>query len=161
MLGKGSNKFFLDKYNVVNVDDKDSPTKIKYEFRIGDYFQKVGDEIYVNMNLRREYYDDLINLESRKAPIEKDFQFLQNDFIEFQIPAGYEVEYLPPDSKLENSLLGYSIEYKRSNDKILYSKKLHSKFLMVSPSQFKEWNEVVGKISEAYRESVILKKKSK
>lgn len=159
MLGKGSNKFFLDKYTVKNTAEKDLPTQIAYEFRIGDYFQRVGDEIYLNLNLRKDYYDDFINVDDRKTPRENEFHFSQLDVFEFQIPAGYEVSYLPPNSKLNNPLMDCSIEYQHVNDKIIYRKSLQSKSLLVKPDQFSVWNEAITHISDAYRESIILKKK--
>jgi len=159
LLGKGSNKFFLDKYEVQHVDNKDIPTRINYEFRIGDYFQKVGSEIYVNMNFNKDYYNEFINIDSRKTPVESEYQYHQSEYIEFTVPSGYEVEYLPPNSKLENPLLGYTIEYKNEVDKIFYKKSIFSNSLLLQPVQFKEWNDAVSQISEAYKESIILKKK--
>ncbi len=66
LIGKGSNKFFLDDYKIANLEQRDIPTRIRYNFRIADYFQKAGDEIYVNLNLNKDFYNTYIDLASAK-----------------------------------------------------------------------------------------------
>ncbi|HEY3402681.1 MAG TPA: transglutaminase-like domain-containing protein, partial [Ohtaekwangia sp.] len=159
LVGKGSNKFFLDTYSVQNLDNRDKPTQIDYSFRIADYFQKIGNEVYVNLNLNKDYYNTFINLETRRTPKENDYLYEKYEFIEFVIPEGYTVEYLPPDSKHDGKLMGYDISYKAVPGKIQFNKKFYLNYLLMNPDQFAQWNEAVKHISEAYKESIILKKK--
>ncbi len=158
LVSKGNNKFFLDQYQI-STPNKDNPTRISYEFRIGDYFQKVGNEIYVNMNFNKDFYNEIINTVARKTPMENEYQHVKNDFVEMTVPSGYEVEYLPPNSKSENGVLGCTIEYQTRAGKILCTKKFYLNYLMLQPDQFKDWNEVVSQISNAYKETIILRKK--
>ena len=159
LLGKGSNKFFLDQYKVSDLETGDKPTHIDYTFRVADYFQKIGDEIYVNLNLNKDYYNTYIDVTSRKSPKENEYQYVKYEYIELAVPDGYTVDYLPPDAKHDGSLLGYEVSYKAVKDKILFSKKFYLNYLLMQPGQFPQWNESVKKVSEAYRESIILKKK--
>ena len=161
LLGKGSNKFFLDQYEVGNLTDRDKPTRIKYSFRILDYFQKIDDEIYVNLNLNKEFYNTFINRETRKAPKETEYQYVKRETISLQLPAGYEVEYLPAKAQHTGPLLGYDISYEVKGDKVFYSKEIYLNYLLMKPDQFASWNESVKTLSEVYKESLILKKKSK
>lgn len=159
LLGKGSNKFYLDQYALADLDDRDKTTKINYSFRIADYFQKIGEEMYINLNLNKDFYNTYINLETRKAPKENEFQYVKYEVIELAIPDGYAVDYLPPNAKYENELVGYDIGYQSKPGKVLFTKKFYVNYLIMSPSSFAQWNEVVKKVSDAYRESIILKKK--
>lgn len=158
LIGKGSNKFFLDQYNVANLENRDLPTQIDYKFRVADYFQKINNEIYVNLCLRKDYYNDYIN-KTRVSPKEIEYQYDDLEVIEMDIPEGYEVEYLPADAAYNGNLLGYEITYKAAPGKILFSKKLRVSYLLMQPEHFEQWNESVKQISEAYKESIILKKK--
>ena len=72
LIGKGSNKFYLDDYSLAGVSNRDVRTTIDYSFRIGDYFQKIGDELYVNLNLNKDHYNDFINVAARISPKERD-----------------------------------------------------------------------------------------
>ena len=159
LIGKGSNKFYLDTYNVTNANDRDVSTKVDYDFRIGDYFQQIGDELYINLNLNKDHYNDLINVASLLSPNESDYKYQKHEFYELVIPEGYAIEYLPSDAKLEGTLAGYEIAYTYSEGKILMQKRFYTNYLLMLPSQFDEWNAVIKPLSEAYKESIILKKK--
>lgn len=159
IAGKGNNKFLLDSYRFRNQQVKDLPTTIGYEFRIGDYFQRLGDELYINLNLSKDNYNRFINEDVRKTPHEFDFKYDKSEFIKFSIPDGYEVEYLPPNDSFDGKLIGYTISYEVSGNTILFRKKHYVDYLLLDPSQFKTWNEEVSRISNSYQETIILKKK--
>ncbi|MBA4053963.1 MAG: hypothetical protein C0490_04555 [Marivirga sp.] len=158
LIGKGSNKFYLDDYRLLNQNERDLPTNINYTFRIGDYFQKIGDELYINLNLNKDYYNASINLLLRKAPMERDYKYESHEFSELAIPTGYVVEYLPPNSKVDGEMIGIETNYKQVGDKIFYSKKLYVDYLLMMPGQFEKWNASIKKLSDVYKESIILKK---
>jgi len=159
LIGKGSNKFFLDEYRVLNQNERDVPTRIDYSFRIGDYFQKIGDELYVNLNLNKDYYNASINVSLRKAPMERQYKYESQEFSELVIPEGYAVEYLPPNSKVDGDMIGIETSYHQVGDKIQYNKKLYLDYLLLMPAQFEKWNASIKKVSDVYKESIILKKK--
>lgn len=159
LIGKGSNKFYLDQYALSDVEDRDKLTVIDYTFRIGDYFQKIGDELYVNLNLNKEHYNDFINLALRETPMERDYKYEKREYCELIIPEGYMVEYLPPNAKADGDLLGFETEYTSVNGKILFRKKFYVNYLLMQPNQFEHWNASIKPLSDAYKESIILKKK--
>lgn len=160
LVGKGSNKFYLDNYTVLNLDDRDKPTQIDYTFRVADYFQKIGDEVYINLNMNKDYYNTFINAETRTTPRENDYQYEKFEVIDLTIPGDYTVEYLPPNATYDGKLLGYDISYVVRDNVIRFSKKFYLNYLLMTPDQFSQWNNAVKQISEAYKESIILKRKS-
>ncbi len=159
LVGKGSNKFFLDKYTLASLEDRDRATRIDYSFRLADYFQKLGDELYINLNLNKDYYNDFINIASRKSPRESEYKYVKYEVIEMTIPEGYIVEYLPPSVKNDGTALGCDITYEQVRGKIIVSKKFYLDYILLAPDQFSLWNESIKQISESYKESIILKKK--
>jgi len=159
LIGRGSNKFYLDDYTLFNLENNDLPTKITYSFRIADYFQTIGDEIYVNLNLNKDYYNSFINTSVRKTPKESDYKYMKTEYYSMTIPAGYSVEYLPPNEKFDGELLGYKTEYKQNGDNISFVKTFYLNYLLLQPEQFNDWNDAVKRVSETYKESIILKKK--
>ncbi|HEX7016419.1 MAG TPA: transglutaminase domain-containing protein [Cyclobacteriaceae bacterium] len=158
LVGKGSNKFYLDKYSVQDMGNRDRPTKIDYEFRIADYFQKIGDEIYINLNLNKDYYNDFINTTLRQTPVENEYRYIKEDVAVLDIPEGYTVEYMPPDAKHEGKLMGITVDYETTDRQIIMKKTFYIDYLLMNPSQFSDWNESVTRASDAYKESIILKK---
>ena len=155
---KGSNKFNLQKYELLDLYDRDVPTTVRYDFSIDNYFQSVGDEIYVNLNLSREYANSQFGPD-RKTPQERDYKRVGEEVIEFEVPENMTVEYLPQDASWHNDLLSFDIAYTKLQNKIVYKKKFKVNTLMFNPDQFKTWNEANKHLTEAYKETIVLKKK--
>jgi transglutaminase-like putative cysteine protease len=159
LLERGNNKFFVDKYSVTNLDARDQPLSIDYEYRLQDYVQQLDDELYVNLNLERPYATDRIDSTTRRLPRYNEFAHTDRTRTELVIPAGYEVSYLPPAAEVRGDALGFKVNYERRGDKIIQQRELYVNYLLMQPKQFASWNAVVGKLGSAYREVVILKKK--
>ena len=158
LLGKGSNKFYLDTYKVNNLGNRDLPTEIDYSFRISDYYQKLGDEIFINFNINKDYYNAFINTGLRKSPFENEYPYIKYETISFEIPEGYEVEYIPENFNVTDNLFGCEIAYDVTGNIINYRKKFYLNYLLLEQPDFEKWNQSVKKFSEAYKESVILKR---
>ncbi|HEY8511240.1 MAG TPA: transglutaminase domain-containing protein [Cyclobacteriaceae bacterium] len=158
LVGKGSNKFFLDGYSVRDMENRDRPTTIDYKFRIADYFQKIGNEIYINLNLNKDYYNDFINAATRRTPVENEYRYVKEEIAVLDIPEGYSIDYMPPDTKHAGPLMGITVDYETTDEQIIMKKTFYLDYLLLNPSQFSEWNEAVARASEAYKESIILKK---
>ena len=158
-LQKGSNKFLLNAYKVVNLDENDRPLILDYDFRVSDYVTYADAEIYVNLNLEKFYYNQFVPAQ-RKMPSVNEFRHHIENYYVMEIPAGYEVEYLPPNAHFKNSVMAFDISYKQSGSSIIYTSKLVTDYLLLSPEKFSEWNSVIKELSNAYKESVIFKRKS-
>ncbi|MEP6734022.1 MAG: transglutaminase-like domain-containing protein [Chryseolinea sp.] len=159
LIGKGNNKFYLDKYSVSNLTDRDKPTLITYSFRIGDYFQKIGDELYINLNLNKDFYNESINSSMRKTPRQSEYKYERTEYCDLLIPSGYTLDYIPPDAKIVNELVGLEVTYNQNGEHISLMKRIYSNFLLMMPEDFESWNTAIKDLSEAYKESIILKKK--
>ncbi len=141
-----------------DMENRDRPTSIDYTFRIADYFQKIGDEIYINLNLNKDYYNDFINTTIRHTPVENEYRYVKEEIAVLDIPEGYTIDYMPPDVKHEGTLMGITVDYETVDKQIVMKKTFYVDYLLMNPSQFSEWNEAIARASEAYKESIILKK---
>lgn len=157
LLGRGSNKFFIDDYTINNLEDRDHPIEIAYNFRVEDYYRQIGNKIYFNINLDKEFGNTLIEAE-RKMPIEKEFKFKRQLVSVLAIPEGYKVNRIPEDVVHQNGLQSFNLKYTVSDDKIILTKTITSDQLMINPEKFEEWNEGIKTLSKAYRAVIILEK---
>ena len=158
LLNKGSNKFYLDKFTISDLTDRDKATRINYSFRIGDYFQRIGDEIYVNLNLTKDFYNEYINLNTRKTPLENQYKYQKQEVSVLEIPEGYGIDYQPENVHHESPVMGIDVTYTRQGRKVIVKKNFYLDFLLMKTEQFEAWNESVKRISDIYKESIILKK---
>ncbi|UOQ65611.1 DUF3857 domain-containing protein [Hymenobacter volaticus] len=159
LLERGNNKFFVDSYKVSHLDTHDKPLTIDYEYRLQDYVQKLDDEIYVNLNLEQPYAHDKIDATKRRLPRVNEYAHQNRTRTELEIPAGYDVEYLPAAAESHDPLFGFRIKYERQGNKIVQDREVYINYLMLEPKQFNQWNAGIEKLNAAYRETVIFKKK--
>ncbi|WP_296618696.1 DUF3857 domain-containing protein [Marivirga sp.] len=157
LLSKGSNKFQLDDYKIHQLKDLDLPILIDYTFSIQSYYQQIGDEIYININLDKPYNNDLID-KARKLPIENDYKYLKRNVYRFSIPEGYKVSFLPEDQLHEGDLFGFSMKYTLEDDTVLLTTEYYLNYLLMNPENFDDWNKAISKLSKAFSEIIILKK---
>lgn len=158
LIDMSSNKFFLDDYKVSNLHDHDKPVVIDYNFRLGDYYKEVGGEIYVNLNLNKLNYNRVIDAGTRFTPYESEYEYTREDHYTLIIPEGYKIEYLPPDAEESHDQFSFSIRYENQGDRVTLTKKFSSNYLTLPRKEFESWNAFVRKLSEAYKESIILSK---
>lgn len=158
LLGRGSNKFYLNQYTVENQHDLDKPVRIGYEFSVADYYREVGNELYLNMNLDKSFHKDFID-KDRKLAIENDYKYTKKSVSVLDVPEGYMLQHLPEDDAFSNEVFGYSIKYRPEKGKILLQKEFYVNYLLLQPTSFAQWNEAIKKLSEAYSETIILKRK--
>lgn len=160
IIGKGSNKFFLDNFQLADLRNQDKPVSIDYDFRISDYFQKLGDEIYLNLNLSKDYFNYFINPDTRKTPMEIDYTYVKEEVIELKIPDGFDVEYIPENFSYSGTFLGCDLTYdKGRKGKVTMKRKFYLDSLLINPKDFKAWNEDIKNLSNSYKESIIFKRK--
>ncbi|GAB3234352.1 hypothetical protein GCM10027346_23140 [Hymenobacter seoulensis] len=159
MLERGNNKFFVDKYTVQHLDARDQPLVVDYQYRLQDYVQRIDDEVYVNLNLDQAYAADRLDPAKRRLARTNDYFHTNRIRTEFEVPAGYEVSYLPADVKGQDQVLGFAIRYERKGNKIIQEKEVYVNYLLLEPAQFAQWNGVVDKLNAAYRDAIILKRK--
>lgn len=159
MVLKGSNKFILNKYAVSHQRDRDQPTEIAYDFEVQDYVQKAGGDIFINLNLNKDFYGALINRATRPIPKEARYRYMDTHYTVLEVPEGYEVTDLPSNSVYEGKFLSHNLHYTREDNRIVLSRTLVLNYLMLQPGDFEAWNADVRKLSECYKETLLLRKK--
>lgn len=158
ILEKGHNKFFIDSFDITHLNDREKPLEIAYKFRINDYYKELDNEVYINMNLSKLLRNAQYNEADRKNPVENNYykKYVYKTIL--QIPDGYSLSSLPKNSELQNDKLKYKIVYSVEGNKIIQYKEIVFEFLIMQANELKQWNEVVDKLTQAYRDVVILKK---
>ncbi|MBT9391937.1 DUF3857 and transglutaminase domain-containing protein [Hymenobacter sp. NST-14] len=159
LVERGNNKFFIDKYAVHHLDARDQPLTVDYEYRLQDYVQRLDDEVYVNLNLDQSYAADRLDPAKRTLARVNEYHHTNRIRTEFEVPAGYDVTYLPPNTEGRDEMLGFSIRYARQGNKIIQQKEIYVNYLLLEPARFSQWNAVVDQLNAAYRDAIILKRK--
>lgn len=158
ITSKGNNKYFLDTFNIENLTNRELPLLIGYKFRLNDYFREIDDEIYLNMNLNKPYANGTYDPSKHLVPVENKYSSSRKLVSVFEIPEGYKITFLPKDKSSGFEKLSFSIHYKVDGNRVIQTKEIHENYLILEPSEFKKWNEVIESLNQAYRDVLILKK---
>lgn len=154
---KGNNKFIVKKLRDNNFENKDKASIIEYDFEIANYTNKSDDEVYINLHLDKYLKSGSFEKE-RTLPYDAEFKFINKQIVDFKIPEGFAVQYLPKNDSYRNDDFGFSITYQQEGQTV----KLVSEFLMdalvVEPEKFKDWNEMIKRLNKNYSEVLIIKK---
>ncbi len=158
-MAKGSNKFIMKDYKISFPDTLNKQANIKSNFEIPGYVKSIDDEIYLNLNLEKLFSYTPIDTAKRKVAIE--YEFLQSirQVHLLKIPEGYVVDHLPKNVYVSNDLVELSIEYKQEKGQVIATQNYMVKKLYIQPADFVTWNNTISKMSPAYKEEVVFKKK--
>jgi len=156
-LRKGSNKFLIESFEEINKYSYDEDFKIEYQFNIKDYAKQLGDEIYVNLNLKREasYFRTEKERENEIEVAYKTYYSFENTI---NIPKNYSLEHMPKNYELNNAYMDCKISYQQKNGKIVYKQELTMDYLLLSPEEQKIVNATIKDIEKQYKETVVFKK---
>lgn len=155
---KGNNKFNLKEFTEENTKNRDLPYIVNYKFDLSNYIVKVDKELYVNLLLDKTFEKMSIE-KNRTSKFEFEYLTAANNSYELTIPDNYEIEYLPKNFNIENSLMNVSCSYAKKGNSVIAYFKLQQKKIMLDYSDFETWNETVKNLKSNYSESIILKEK--
>ncbi len=158
---KGNNKFEVTNNKVHNIFEYDKPANLEFEFEISDYYKVIGDEIYLNLNIDKSYGQMIVDTTSATfSPLENDFYCTKKFVTEFEIPDGYELSYVPKNKSFSNPDFEYNIKYTANDKSVVLEKEIKFEFLIILEDKVEEWNKMIKSLNKAYRNTLVLKKKS-
>ncbi|KGL62698.1 transglutaminase-like domain-containing protein [Polaribacter sp. Hel1_85] len=154
---KGNNKFLVKNFKETNKYHYDNDFIVDYDFEIKNYSKKLGDEIYINLNLNKDlsYYK---TDKKRENAIEYDYKRYFSYTTKLEIPKGYKVDYMPETVKVSNDFITSEITYVLEENEVIYNHTIELNFLILSLENQKEVNKLIKKIERNYKEIVVLKK---
>lgn len=155
---KGNNKFLINFFTEKNKYDYDKDFIINHNFKIEDYTKKLGEEIYINLNLNKDL-SHFKTEKKRKYAIEYDFKRHLSYNIQLEIPLNYNVNYLPENIKISNNFLTAEINYSIKENTLFYNHIVTLDYLLLSLEEQKEVNKLIEILEKNYKEIVVLKKK--
>lgn len=157
-LELGSNNFYLDTFQVFNLEDKEKPLIVDYAFHIPKYITSYQDEMYINLNLYTEIGTKIE--EDRELPFLYKINKSHVEHISLNIPKGYTLQYVPENLNKTIGDFSFDITYKTSDSKIEYTFTQSNNSLLFTPENFDQWNEALEDLKLQFSESIVLKKTS-
>ena len=154
-LEKGHNKFIIESADHKTV--KENCLLLNYDFSIEDYAFTNKDEIYVNMNLSKEFSDIDLLEDDREVDFEFEHKLQVHYHNTFIIPDNYEISYIPGNSSFEDDEFSYSLTYREEKGRVIYDLKIITNTFLLKKDKFEKWNDMIKDIRAAYKEVLTLK----
>jgi hypothetical protein len=162
MLDKGNNKIDFKSVTFFGLDNRDSNLFINYDFKLPDYVKVAGEQIFVNLNLEKDFRSANIDVKKRKGiPIDNDYKYEERESNLLLIPKGYEVNYLPANASFKNDLFGFTIAYEKKAEQVVMVKNSYINYLLLKEDKFVDFNAMIKELNKAYSEVVVLQKITK
>ncbi|MDB5258473.1 MAG: transglutaminase-like enzyme predicted cysteine protease [Chitinophagaceae bacterium] len=157
-LQKGNNKFSLKKYDLKNLYSRDKELVINYEYEIKDYVNVNNNEYYVNMHLHKGLNDSKIE-KDRENAFENSFTVHNLNVVILDLSDKYKVKYLPENVNFKGNGYVSEVVYTKKNNTVVLMQDYIRSHLVLEPSGFAQWNEMVKILKRSYNESIVFEKK--
>ncbi|MEO6540953.1 MAG: transglutaminase domain-containing protein [Ferruginibacter sp.] len=150
-------------YNISNLKRSDIPgtdsvLKISYDVVHKNGASVFGNEIYLDLDFRKELDNFTIDTVKRMHNMQMPSKILMDEETEITMPAGYKIGTLPVNLNLQNSILDINITYKQTGNKLVYHKLLKIKQTLLKKEDFGLWNKQIKELTDKYKEQVVLTK---
>lgn len=137
---------------------RDEVMTIDYNFEWKKGVSSFGDEIYLDLDLEKEYKSGLFD--ERKTDYLFNYKLHNVTEVEFKIPNGYTVSTLPENLKKEHTDFIFKVDYSQKDNTILYRKEIMIPNAEIKKENFEAWNKAVKDLTKQYKSQIALKKES-
>ena len=155
-LAEGNADYKITNLTTSNLDDIDGDLNASYTVTHTNAVSSFSKDYYVDLDFKKELNGSNFDTSKRKL----DFLFPCKTHIEriteLNIPAGYKISSVPPDLLVKNNIYEFTIKYIQQPGKIVYDKSIIFKNTKLAKASFKEWNDDIAKLTEAYNQQLVL-----
>jgi len=158
LLSGSLSNFVITKAIVQNLTQTDQPFGFVYSFDAQNYAKNAGDLLLVRPRVLGVKTSPILETkEPRQFPVEFEGAVRDTDTFEITLPAGYEVDDLPPPIDADFSFASYHSKTEAKGNVIAYTRTFEVKELSVPVSKADELKKFYRIIAGDERNTVVLK----
>ena len=155
-LTDGNADYKINSFKTSSLDDIDGDLNVNYTVTHVNAVSSFSKDYYIDLDFKKEFNGSNFDTSKRKL----DFLFPYKTHIEriteLAIPAGYKINALPPSLSIKNNTYEFIINYTQDPGKIIYHKSIIFKNTKIAQADFKQWNDDIAKLTEAYNQQLVL-----
>jgi Domain of Unknown Function with PDB structure (DUF3857)/Transglutaminase-like superfamily len=158
LLSSSLSNYVITKALVENLDVTDQPFGFKYSFEARNYAKNAGDLLLVRPRVLGVKTSAILETKAaRQFPIEFEGPVIDTDSFEITLPAGFEVDDLPPPVDADFSFASYHSKTEAKGNVIAYTRTFEVKELSVPVSKAEELKKFYRIIASDERNTAVLK----
>ncbi len=117
-----------------------------------------GKRIFIQPNLFNKFNSISIPQKERKYEMVLDYTYMDTDTIEYHIPTGYHLEYIPEVVSIDSPFGKYRSQIISEEGKIFYIRNCSKVKGVFPPESYLEYVDFINKIAEADKAKIVLVK---
>jgi transglutaminase-like putative cysteine protease len=161
VAGASFSTFQILKATVANLHLADRPFEWNYTLEAPNYAKTAGDLLLVRPRVLGSKTSGLLETkEARQYPVEFEGPERDTDVFEIELPAGYQLDELPPPVNLDDEFASYQSKTEIVGRTLRYSRTFEIKNLSVPVSEAQKLREFYRVIANDERNSAVLKRVS-
>lgn len=155
-LSSGDKNYTISNIKTSNLLNRDNVLEIDYDVVLQNSVSKFDNEIYIDFDYSKNYKN--LDFSERKQNFVFDYKAHDETITNFIIPAGYKVSKLPDNFSISTDDYEINLNFKVSDNKVVYTKKFHFKTGIITKDKFEEWKKTFDNYSKLYTEQIVLSK---
>jgi transglutaminase-like putative cysteine protease len=161
VAGASFSTFQILKATVANLRVADRPFEWNYSLEAPNYAKTVGDLLLVRPRVLGSKSSGLLETkEARQYPVEFEGPERDTDVFEIELPAGYQLDELPPPINLDDGFASYQSKTEINGRTLRYTRTFEIKDLSVPVSEAEKLRDFYRVIADDERKSAVLKRAS-
>jgi transglutaminase-like putative cysteine protease len=161
VAGASLSTFQILKATVANLHVADRPFEWNYTLEAPNYAKTAGDLLLVRPRILGSKSSGLLETkEARQYPVEFEGPERDTDVFEIELPAGYQLDELPPPINLDDGFASYRSKTEIAGRTLRYTRTFEIKDLSVPVSEAKTLRQFYRVIADDERNSAVLKRVS-
>lgn len=157
-LSENNQKYSITGLKTSDLQERNNDLDISYNVSHRESVASFGDELYIEMDFRKDMDNAEIKIDERK----QDWRFPYKQHLvyetELTIPKGYKISQLPSGISIDDAGYAFKVAYTLNGEKLLYRKEILIKNTALPKKQFGKWNESIQQLKKCYNEQVTLVK---
>jgi hypothetical protein len=158
LLASSISTFQITQASLVNVAQTDLPFGFAYSFEAANYAKNAGNLLLLRPRVIGSKSSGLLETKDpRNFPIEFEGPVQDTDTFEIALPAGYEVDDLPPAVDADFGFASYHSKTEMAGNTIRYSRTFEVKELSVPASKAEDLKKFYRIVASDERNTAVLK----
>ena len=158
LLAHSLANYRITKASVTNAQQTDLPFGYNYSLVAENYAKTAGNLLLVRPRVLGSRSSDLLETkEPRKFPVEFEGPSLDSDTFEITLPAGYEIDDLPPPVDADYGFASYHSKSEVSGNKLRYTRTFEVKDVTVPLAKVDDLKKLYRIIASDERNTAVIK----
>ena len=141
-----------------DLSSQSEDISIEYNLKLKNGASSFGNEVYVEMDRRKELASMTMDTVERKTDWLFPYKYDLQHETQLSLPKGGKIASLPEPVQIDRPGYRFTISYARADDKIIYKKELIFKKSSLPRSAFAQWNKDIREINRIYNEQLVISK---